>query len=569
MKFETIFVTMLFMHIRAIEFYPLETHGLHFEKISTAYISHKNWNIIYSYDLRDLMVAVKTIKTNIMDIETFCKQDPKITCKSTVGKLKEPLQNIMINKYMIESTETNIENKITRIRRNLYLTNPIDNSKAKYEYLRTEPSQSSADIFLSRFTKTKSKNQNKPLHLLNKAITTYKNSIQETNKNVKTIKNELKNTIVTNKIMERKKSEIYTWVHKVKEIIKTLESVTTYIHKMLLNDPNTMNIELLTIEQLYSDIMNIKPQLKINEKLPFEPTRKIDILKYITIKTSLRNKILMIKITTPIIENTSKGTLYKIIPTPIIIDNTSKIIKTKTQFTITDKTYYTPITINEQKTCIQINDDLICKPTFPTYKNNLCELEILQKTRISSCTYENIPHRNHITPLNQNNVYHIHIVEPMDIKIICENTTQFTYTIIESGIIKTPKTCEIRTKDYEIKYTEDKNYYTTITHELKIKHQLDNTDEYTQKDIDTDSDSTSIKDLSELERGINEQISSGEDADQEINKNAVKLIMILTVIFLILYLNLKFHIIDIIKNRINQFAILNRRETEPRNTATN
>lgn len=71
-----------YFHItRVIEFYPLETHGIHFEKISTAYISHKKWNIIYNYDLRDLMVAVKTTEKNIMDIETFCKQEPKITCK--------------------------------------------------------------------------------------------------------------------------------------------------------------------------------------------------------------------------------------------------------------------------------------------------------------------------------------------------------------------------------------------------------------------------------------------------------------------------------------------------------
>lgn len=573
------------IHAQAFEFVPLKSYGIYFEKISTAYTTHKNWNIIYQYNLKDLRVAIEQIKTNIYELNEYCAENyANLECKTDLKTINHKLRSLISEKKLVESFETSIKNKIGRTKRGIFLTNPLKMAEMEFNYLKKDPEQNAVDELFTKIfpsdndplqtleselqnTKTITKGQ---LDLINKIVEFYNESIQNLTRKINSLQSKIKNTTQEEKFTKQQREAFNLASEHTAATIHILEKASKYVLNILSNTPGNDILNFITIEQLHTETKNIKTYLKKWEKLPIELNNEVDVLKIIKCESFLNNQVLVIKIKIPILD-ANKKSLYKQTAIPVKFNKLTKIIDLNTKYAIINDSSYTSLTNSELENCQQVDTFLVCKTSNPTYTNNSCELSIFQKKNSLSnlCTFLETVQQNRFLPLYQENTYFVSIQHPTTITAICENASDYRQILSEDGILKIPKNCEVKNENLEIKSHNDISLYTSIS--SKIDTTINNqiiTDNNSEQELENDDIDSNFSEKSNLIREkIEEQMSIHSKGTNHFKQGNLrtkqKSVIILTGVFfiiLILYvLERKFHIIDNMKNYFNHFAIVTMR----------
>lgn len=586
MNIQIIVIVSLLTYTECFEFIPLESYGLNFDKVATAYNSYKNWNIYYHLNLKEMSIAMNDIKYNIDEINEICeKNQENITCRFNTQIINKKYESIT---KIMETFEILMPKNIKRSKRNLLPISSLKIPQATVEYLKHENSKENIAnaLFGSSFVdktpetlrslelklgKTNDATRDQ-LNLINKTITLYNRAIYKlalkVNKLGKKWAQDDKNGI-----RNQKQQVIFDNLsNHTSQNIKTLKKMANCIINILLKTPSCDILEFLPIDQIYEEILSIPSQLKIQESLPFQPKNKIDALKLIQFENTINNQIFIIKISIPIVEKPRK-TLYKLTKIPLRGNNFIKTVKIRATYAIINNDEYTPLTIQEVNACQQIEDLLICKPSFPTQLDKYCEFSIFRKRKSEMgrfCLFEDIISNNYVTPLLQRNTFFMTIKQPIHFSVIYGNGTITDKTLTQDGILKIVNDCELKNTNVKIRGYDEKSIYTSIAKKINTATKTQNTltdSDFDQDNTDEDDVKDFLNDSITLEQNINEQ--TNEDTNESTDQVKVKelkpsgypiVIFIITIlfIFVLFILNRKFHIWDHIINQINQLAISTR-----------
>lgn len=151
--------------------------------------------------------------------------------------------------------------------------------------------------------------------------------------------------------------------------------------------------------------------------------------------------------------------LYKVTPVPIKTVANTIIVKIPSNYFLLNAEGHKFIPMEQD----QINEGIMIAPNEILYKpstitqhraDKICTWKLFNEpsllNAIDVCETGIIPPMNYLISINENNLYYIHIENNLKVWENCEDITQKSINIKQSGVLKIHGKCSIRTEDFSI-----------------------------------------------------------------------------------------------------------------------
>lgn len=463
--------TMVASNPRGIDFTEMNnTAGIIFVPFTKAQLSYKEWKLVYYYDLNKYYEEITIIEHFYYRLNQICNEALATeqetfanNCHLAVSHAGYHMNQIMDNKNIINSFNSHKNRK----RRSPF--NIIGNVAGS---LFGVLDQEDAERYNSEINKIKS-DQNYQNELMKKQTLITERLTKATNNSLNDVISKLNNMdkSMSNMIINKKWTEITqnfnTMAATLALILIDHDQITTEIRGILSHTLKGEIIDLIPIEQLEDNLIFINNHVGKNEELAIDFMRDgvYGIFKTASIHSILRNNLVLIEISLPILE-LEEFEIYRAIPIPTKVnDKYVTILPSSDLFiTNTEKTQYIPLSEQELKNCIKRNTGkFICKQNEPIHngEENTCELMLLAKPYMQSlpknCEIRTVPTKNYIIYLHESNKFFCVINTPIQFQTICPNETD-VFKIENTGILKIHNHCYIKNENFIIKSHSTNQY---------------------------------------------------------------------------------------------------------------
>lgn len=266
----------------------------------------------------------------------------------------------------------------------------------------------------------------------------------------------------------QKEKQVENTITFLKLLIQDHKLQSTQILGLLEKSNHKFITNLVSFDDLYTDLMYIQYSLEDNQRLPINIKNQDDpihILKFSTIKSSLYGNKLLIEINLPIIER-QRYSLYEIIPIPINDNDRTLIITSTLRYVLINdiKEEYIPIKNDEYlESKINLAAERIIIPSTISYTDHskTCEINIWSgaeaETILKSCEIMIIPSKTYFIPINMDDLYYIS--NPTKVKVAenCYGETTKNHVLHGSGYLHLSDDCRVSTDQFQlIKRTHQK-----------------------------------------------------------------------------------------------------------------
>lgn len=218
----------------------------------------------------------------------------------------------------------------------------------------------------------------------------------------------------------------------------------TYLERILniLENDKKLIIKEIGIRQLESLIQKSTQNLT-HYKIPRLNMR--DLFAISTTSTTIKEKILILTINIPIVENEC-STLYEILPVPVHVGNQTIILNRNAIYYMIDHNETRQIKIIPKKhieECRHLEQQSFCNSltSLAIYRGDECWNSIIFNANASICQYKTIPNDNYFIPLGKNGTF-LYVIQPTYVRMVCNNLTTF-HNITDHKIISFENNCDI------------------------------------------------------------------------------------------------------------------------------
>lgn len=422
-----------------------------FYEINTAAISETTWRLTYYYNLTNYFNNIQKLMDSVEVVDDLCNQETKIIeCKALLALLKEHLKNTQLNTQKIESFDRKSRHKRWA---------PLGLFGDAYSWLFGLATDSDADMINDRINKMEAyilgerDSMENQLYIVEQTI-----KLQNETHNQLKIKIEEFTKIVRD---EQIKNNLHMKINSLTNIAHLIISINTETYNDILNilqdSLNGKIINMIPQATLTNNLRKISSNLEINQKLPInlDSQSPYNIFSVTNVQGVLSNDRILITLYIPIID-VDDLRLYKTVPMPIRRNNTIYKIIPNSEFFLfnSHRRELTPMEHSDLNNCKKsFNNVLICRPEQPTFirPEASCEMSLLLKPEPavinSICNIIQLPRKNYITPLYQNNSYYCVISEPIAVSVSCPGKTGRQKDLTEDGIITLSPGCSVTTNE--------------------------------------------------------------------------------------------------------------------------
>lgn len=233
------------------------------------------------------------------------------------------------------------------------------------------------------------------------------------------------------------------------------------IRRTLTNTRNGQLMEIIPKTQLAADLKLLNGRLEPNQQLPIDLTHEdvTHIFKFTEVKSTLHKHKIIIEIGIPIVER-ERCHLYKVIPIPIRINNTSVIASVHSNYFLMneEQTKYIPMNQKQLDGGKKMSDnEILYRPTVTTLltSDGICEWQVLRNGLPLdiqvACQFTPFLQQNILITIVENELIFVTANRNQTVFENC-NTTELTQRKISGrGTITIDPNCLFKTDHYIVR----------------------------------------------------------------------------------------------------------------------
>lgn len=418
-----------------------------FTKLTTAYISHESCIMYYFYDMTNVYEIATNIKRTLKYVKSECDRNSEEDrgCKIKATLLEEQFKTAKEN---LEKLHHNRDRRFTLCewcgKFQHYFYGLVDADEAREIMVVINNS--------SEAIKENRKIIYQTTHIVKAMLEQEEEKVNEIHERVKQFHKEI--AYENDKIKRRDMLSI------TDSLIDEFKTMTDTIDQAFTAQSTGQIPKVIKTDDFISQVHSVINLLKPGTTFPVNNFEN-DISKIFQIATLHTRRIdntILLKITFPICESESHS-LFKATPVPIITDNSYLIANIEHNYFIVNdkKTEFTEMSLTEISEGIHLNENEILYRTrtlteINPEKNCIWSQFLYNdvKKLISTCKLSPIRKSNYITTINDNDLYHVTVTEPIIFWEICENSER-KFKISNTGFLQAKPECTTKTDDYLIK----------------------------------------------------------------------------------------------------------------------
>lgn len=386
---------------------PMNSSGLYIEEIASLKTYYTEWKIVTYINLTIYNGEYEKLKSMVNKTEELClkldnyfdyQDNPNhITgCKQTLNQIDNLMMEIddyhtswFLPKHHSIS-KRGLINPIGSVYRFLFGT--LDSSDGEY-YLKEFESLNQNNNLQNSIIKNQTSLMQSTVNAMKRMDKRINNTIGHIEQIIKRYDGPINYMLQESGIFILKQTANELFNHITLAIMQFMHNQKTYLNTISLNQNNVNNPNLIPPKLFYNELRKIQSNIATMElDLPAKVDFKNLALFYQLSRAEsiIIEDQLIIRFILPIV-NTKKYNLYKSTSLPVLIkEKLYNFIVPHHEFVALDddKDKYIPITKEELKSCLQINEkNLICKETFPIMSaigTNICEINILRMEKVSN-----------------------------------------------------------------------------------------------------------------------------------------------------------------------------------------
>lgn len=419
--------------------------GMIFSKLTNAHISHESCSLFYFYDMRELYEMGNQIERAIENLNGECDKTLDSTCRMESNLLNEQYQYIQQNLKKIHPkniSRRSICEWCGKVQHFLYGTVDADEAREIMGVI-----NNSSDAI------TANRNMiNNTAHIMEAMLEEEENKV---NKIQDTLNELYANTqqSINDKLKRRDIISITrALINEYKTLVESVDQAFT--------TERGQTPRIVKTKEFRTRIQAVAKSLKPGKRFPIDVFENdiSEIFNFATVKTGKMENRIILKIILPICE-TETYKLFKATRVPIITDKFCLIANIENSHFIInkEKTEYTELSSEDVENGIRVNDNNVLYRVNALTKTNpkanciwsqFLNNEVNLLTTI--CKLSPIPKTNYITTINDNDLFHITVVEPLMVWETCEEDEK-KYRIKVTGFLQSKPGCLIRADDFMIK----------------------------------------------------------------------------------------------------------------------
>lgn len=463
-----------------VNLYPFQSErAVYFDNIGKLQSIHDSWKIVTYFNMTSYWQGVSNIQKLVSHVEASCEKFTyKTICESITTELKQEVQELKHNNYLLSPNQETIAKRVTRglIDGVGYIANSLfgvldsrfaEKYKRDIELLHQNEhhllnlirNQTTIIEAQNNILKRNEQAMNKQFQLTEQHLSYTNQYMNRIQKNIQ----EDENMIYFN-MLAMSANIILT---KLRFIQDMLLKIATNIHH------GHVDTQLLSTEQMQRELNIISGQLPKHLTLPVDNVQEqlINIYKMLEVKWVILENYYIIEITLPL-ANDNWFQLYKPIPIPIMKrNNTSLLMKTESDYIAINirKEMYMTLSERDVSMCTKIEpSNLVCRINKPTYnmRNSKvpCEISTLINSPTKNCIYIKDSCTNKWIELHKQNTWIYFCCNECSLRVICKEN-MIAKTTKNAGIIEAASGCIIK--------HEEATFYTQQVYQSSININMD------------------------------------------------------------------------------------------------